>query len=738
MGTAYTGTAYATIPNPLSIEFFRDWIRQLPLWRAEGENDISNWASVYVQQSALSDTQAAAGNVYSCATTANLQALLVSLASTSTSGLRVRIAANTVWQWASTEEAIDLDRANITLEKWGEGNNPLFHGTATLAELGVASLGSPTGGVYTVTLGATELNSRPVTHLLEDWGSNPRSAASSARMYQWKTSAGNVTAAGQFHYNSGTRVLTLYPKADAPALTAAGFRLVLHTGSTYSGMIQLQNYNAIKVLNIDVIGTGGNGATAGDQNWGIASYAKGTNAHVIRGCMSLYNGVHAIGQYCSTSGGIVTIMECVLGAQKHFDSIPIVFYADAGGQEGIDYGNTVLEWLPNDNHSTVRERSTQAAYSHDGDTTHPATLIIHAFSDYAGGQYGYGSPPYSGNPVNTANPDHATLNKVSDGRCFLVGCRMRGNGSAASGTGYLTRKNSGNAPRILGPQSGHVWVNNWFDSYAFGRTTDTVTVQYFEINTTDYDYRGWAINCIWTINNAAYSGADQMGIIRNNLSSGTEPDRAGVYECQWWNCTLYFNTPSGWSNTGGWDCLSMAVNANFKIVDGVSDSGPFRMSIYNSLIVNDSAANTSEDLVLAVPNADPDGPRYTIPVSGSTLRGGIQRTGFKGCRATNADLGGYRNLGSAYFTANTSCVDLTTTPSPLAYPASNAEWVVSSATALHASANGVVLGYDFYGRERPAAGQNRALGAVEYSGADSLSSGEAQGSAVATSLAIGL
>lgn len=734
MGTAYTGTAYATIPNPLAIEFYRDWIRQFPLWRAEGEAPTSGWKSIYVQQGALSDTSSP--DTFSCPTTASLQSLIASYASLHTSGLRVRIAAGTVWQWATSEEAIDLDRANITLEKWGDGNNPLFHGTATLAELGVSSLGSPTGGVYSVTLGSTELNSRPVTHFLEDWGSNPRGAASFSRMYTWKTSAGNVTAAGQFHYNSGTRVLTFYPKADAPSLTTTGFRLVVHTGSTYSGMIQLQNYDAIKVLNIDVIGTGGNGNTSADQNWGISSYAKSTNAHVIRGCMSIYNGVHAISQYCSASGGIVTIMECLLGMQKHYLSIPIVFYAHAGGQEGIDYGNTILEWLPNDNHTSgAIERATQCGYSHDSDGSHPASLVIHAFSDYAGGLYGYGSPPYSGNPPNTANPDHASLNKISDARHFLVGCRMRGDGS--NGSIYYTAKNAGNSPRIHGVQAGHVWVNNLFSGYGMDRTTTTTNVEWFEIMTTDYDYRGWAVNCIWDITVGAIIGAHNIGIYRNNLGSGTNPDISGVVESQWWNCTHVLRLNASINITGGFGSLSWDQNGTYTTSTGNNIDGSSRMSIYNGLMLAITSAGSGEYPVLCVAPADPDGPRYA-GANTLTQRGGVQRTGFFKYASANTTSGTVTGTGTTYFTSNTSCLALSSAPTdPLAYPAPTDEWVVSSATALHASANGVALGYDYYGRERPSSG-NRALGAVESSSADVLASGEAGGSSVATTMAISL
>lgn len=707
MGTAFGSTPYATVANPCTIEFIRDWVPGILAYRA-AELDTTGWTTIVIQQGSGSPSTETEPEVHYASTVAELQTIITDHASVATAGLIVAIQAGTVWQCLS-ESAVTLARANICLTKYGEGNNPLFHGTATLAELGATTMGSPTGGVYTITLGSAPMSGKVFSHMLEDWGSTPRNAMDTARTYRWKTTSGGVTAAGDFHYNSGTRVLTLYPHASATIATNA-FRVVVHSGTTFTGsMIRMRNYNKVIVRDIDVIGTGGDPTLENDQLWAFISEAGSTNAHGLFGCMGIYNYFHNAGLYnTGTAGGIMLVEDCDLGLCKYYDSIPLVFYSFNGVQEGYTNGNRILRFLANDNHSTVRQRSVQPIYAHTNGGGVVSTIMVWSGDTCWGGQWGYGAIPYVGDAPNTANPDHGTLNMVDDARVFIVDCTM-------DGGDYATAKNAGNAPRILGAQSGHVYVNCLCHSYLWDRTTDTTTVEWFEISVTDYDYRGWFLNCIWEIDVGAVTGTHNFGLLRNNLGTGTEPDSAGAYESQMWNCTLYLVTPAGFDISGNWNCLSAQQNATHVISTGVSDDGPFRFSFYNSLIVNNSAANSTEDLVLGLPNADPDGPRYTTPTAGNTLRGGAQRTGFKGCRATDADKGDYRNLGTSYFTTSTACINLSNAyTNPRAFPAVTDEIVLSSATDLHASADGEILEYDHYGRTRPASGADRAIGAVEY------------------------
>lgn len=694
MGTAYTSTAYATIPNPCTLEFLTEWLPGLEQYRLD-ECDTSTWDTIYIYQGSGPGSR----DIHYVADADEIQAVIDEHASTYPNGLRVAIEAGTVWQHLDGP-AITLNRANIALTSFGTGHRPLFHGTETLAELGVTTLGSPTGGVYSVTLGSTEMSGKTMSFFLGDWGSDPRNALSNAP-YVWKTSSGGVAAAGDFHYNSGTRVLTFYPHAGA-TLTTSGFRCITHTGVAFDGsMIFMQNYDKVVVRGIDVIGTAGNVSDNNGQVWSILSAAASTNAHLIQDCMGIYNSTHAIGSYTGTSGGIVTITDCDIGLQKHYQSIPIVCYAASGDHEYYIHKNRVYRWTVNDNLSTVIERSVQAIYSHTSGGSNYSKLGILAQNQCWCGQYGYGAGPYDG----SATPANFDDDLITAYRVFQVGNVM-------DCGGYETRKNSGNAPRFLGILNGHVAINNLWDDIGFNRTTDTTTIEYLEIATTDYDYRGIGINNIWIINTGVVSGNHNFALLRNNLSSGTEPDRQGVYENQNWNSTLYITVPSGFSITGTWNGLSFQQNGGLTVATGNLNNGPHRMSWYNSLIINNSAANSSEDLILGCPEADPDGPRFTDAAL-STARGGIQRTFFKGCKDQETEQGGTRNWGTEWFKANTSCADISAAyTDPLGVPATTDEWVVSSATALHASADGATLEYDFYGRPRPASG-NRALGAVE-------------------------
>jgi hypothetical protein len=717
MGTAYTSTDYATIPNPVTIEFITDWVPGILQYRMD-ECDTSDWHTVYIKYGSA-ETPGESPDIHYAQTAAEIQTIIDDHDLLYTDGIVFAIEAGTTWSNYS-ESAITIDRANACLTRFGDGVNPLFHGTATLAELGVASLGSPSGGVYSVTLGEDEMTGKTFTHMLDHWGSTPRSILT-ATPYVWKATAVAVAAAGDFHYDSGTRVLTFYPLATA-TLTTSGFRCVVHTASTFSGsMLKMNNHDRIIVRDIDVIGTDGNEAASGGQVWAIISLAKSTNAHLISGCMGVLNSDHNVGQYNTTSGGIVTVAGCDVGLCKHYGSIPIVFYAASGGQESYTESNRVYRWVTNEVISTFIERNTQPIYAHTSGGANDATLTLF-HGDYVwAGQWGYSAKPLNGDPPNAANFDD---DLITDARVFVVDCVM-------DGGDYAARKLTSNLARVLGAFAGHVYVNCHYHSYYWNRTTDTSTIEYFELSTSDYDYRGWEINPIWEIDVGAVSGNFNFGLLRNNLSTGTEPDRAGVLESQVWNGTLYFSTPAGLNITGTWNCLSGQQNGAIATATGNLNNGPMRLSFINSLIVNNSAANSSEDLVLGIPEGDPTGSRYADAAL-SEARGGCRKTMFKGCKDQEADQGGFRNFGTEWFKANTACADFVGAyTDPRGIPDPSAEWVLSSATALHSSADGAILEYDHYGRPRPGAASARAIGAVE-------AGTQADGSQTGPSMAIGM
>jgi hypothetical protein len=711
VGTAYSASPFATIPNPCTAEFVHEWVPGILAYRLD-ELDTTGWTTIQVYQGSGG---AASDEVFYAATTAELQAIIDDHAAIHTDGLIVAIEAGTEWQHLS-ETAVELGRAKICLTRFGTGNNPLFHGTETLAALGVASLGSPASGIYTVTLGASEMTGKTLSHVIEHWGTNPRSILT-ATPYVWKATAGAVAAEGDFHYASATRVLTIYPRAGA-TLTAAGFRAITHAGSTFTGsMIRMENHDRVVVKDIDVIGTGGNAAGSGGQVWSFISLAKSTNVHGIINCMGVLNSEHNAGHYNTTSGGICIVAGGQFGLCKHYGSIPIVFYTASGGHEGYTLRNNIIRWVTNEVISTAIERNTQPIYAHTSGGANKSLLTLFANDEVWCGQWGYSSKPLCGDqPLANFDDD-----MITDARAFVVGTVMDGGNFAA-------RKNTGNLLRIMGQFNGHVYVNCRYKNMAWERTTDTVTIEYLEISTTDYDYRGWEINPIWEINVGATSGNFNFGLLRNNLSGGTEPDRQGVHEGQIWNGTLYFNTPAGLNITGTWNCLSSQQNGTIATATGNLNNGPMRQSWINSLIVNNSAANSTEDLVLGIPEGDPTGSRY-VDGSAATARGGCRGVSFKGCRATAADQGGFRNFGTSYFTTNTDCDDMADAyAAPFSIPAFDSE-IIQTVEALHTSADGAVVEYDHYGRARNAT--TSARGAIEAGGG--MSDSETR-----TSVAIGI
>jgi hypothetical protein len=710
LSLTYQNSPYSAIPNPASKDFIDDWLPDFLAYR-ETIDGYESWPIVYVDQGGGGGGEEVTGSgtisdPYLCPDAATLQTHLDTVRLSYPNGLRFAIKAGTVWQVLSGR-AIVISQAKVSVEKYGTGNNPLFHGTETLDELGVAGLGSPTAGVYTMTLGSSEMSGKTFGFLLPDWGSSPRGIASLDYSYRRRATALTVTGAGQFHYDTVTRVLTLYPLASA-TLTTAGFRVVTHSAASLSfvGLVMSEDYDETIIDSIDVIGTYGNAATevSADQFWCFITYADGTNRHVLKNCMGIYGGYHSAGSYTNSTGGFCLIKNCILGLCKHYRAIPITFYAFGGDNEGYSWGNTLVGMAANELHSTVINRASQPIYSHtNGGVTQRVSLFI-SYGDYIwSGLLGYNARPYCSPPANTGTWFSSSNNSITNVRAFIVGMVMDG------GTNFVSRDNTQNLVKILGSYECHAYINCLHKNFYWHRDTAGGTVyEYSEISTTDYNFGGYNINCIWHYLVGATNGNFNFGLVRNNLSGGTEPDRQGVIEDQNWYCTMHFEVPVGFAITGTWNAATLQQNGTYDSVTPAANNGPMRKVFINSSIIWNSAAAATEDLVLGIPEANPNGSLFSV--AGSSLRGGIGRSAFYRCSTAHAQNGNFRSPGTTWFKDNTRCFDLTSAPSLLGRPDTDSELVVRNHFPLHSSSSGQDLEYDFYGNRRVT---NGALGAIE-------------------------
>lgn len=731
MGTAFASTPYATKPSVLSTAWIDVWWDGIFAYR-EAEAPLEREVTVYIGQGATAGT-GTESDPYLRANAADLKTLMDSLYTThAASTLRIRIARGTVWQ-NRAPKAINVTRANVTVDSYGAGHDPVFHGTETLAALGVASVGSPSGGKYTITLGSSEMSGKTFRGLIPDWGSDPTvlrewnlsdpgltvrlgkatsTATGRTKTYRRRATAAAVVAQGEFHYDSGTRVLTLYPHTGVTP-TTTNLRVDTYVNSSLTGMIESANHNSVRFEGLTVIGTGGN--TGSDQCWGFFCAQASTNAVVIKNCTALYCGQHTAGLYNGSSGGILTVIGCHFGICRHYNSIPLIAFATSGGCEMWCDSTTVYGWIPDDNHSTVLERTIQPVYGHDGSGTNALGVWgIRGLQVWAG-QHGWGARPYISPPNNTANPDDGTNFTVDSARWWCWDLVM-------DGGGYATRKNSGNTPRIASPQAGHVYGNCLFKDYVLDRTTDTTTIEYCEISTTDYDYRGWDINCIRRVHIGSIVGAHTIGYRRNNLGTGTPPNIQGVHEPFKFYCADYYTAPSTLSITSAWNRMAASQSANVFTSGGSSGnvgSAEALESLFNCLIVFDSDAPTSEDFLPAIPKAHAgetagSGLRYTSP-TGQTVRGGASRCMFYRTASADVTNGTGQQFGTSWHVSNTDCfVAASFTPFLEIPPAAGPE-VVASHRSLGYTAGGQALEYDFYGRPRLGADASRsaAVGPIE-------------------------
>ncbi len=724
MGTAFASGEFLSRKPRVVTRQFLTWLAGVFNERA-GQAPLEREVTVYIGQGPTAGT-GTLGDPYLRANAADLKTLMDSLYTTHAgSTLRIRIARGTAWQ-NRAPKAINVTRASVTVDSYGSGHAPIFHGTETLGELGVASVGSPVGGVYTITLGSSEMSGKTFRGLIPDWGTDPTALAEwdlsdpglaynvhgttgtkagRTSVYRRRATAAAVTGQGQFHYDSGTRVLTLYPHTGVTP-TTTNLRVDTYVNSSLTGMIESGNFDSVRFEGLCVIGTGGNTGT--DQCWAIFCAQAGTNAVVVKDCLLLYAGQHTLGLYNGSSGGCLVVQGCTFGLARHYNSIPLIAFATSGGCEIWSRGNTILGWVPDDNHSTVLERTVQPIYSHDGSGSNPIGAFASLDDRVWSGQHGWGSRPYVSPPPNNANPDDGTNNTIDTARCWVVGIEM-------DGGGYATRKNSGNTPRILSAQSGHVYVNCLYHSYAWDRTTDTTTIEYFEISTTDYDYRGWDVNEVIRIGVGAVTGTHNFALRRNNLGSGTDPDMQGAHEAQKIYCDRFFYVPSGLNMTGTWNRLSADQSGNILNTTLAFDNATSRECWFNGRIVNDSAANTSEDIVLGIPKAAAAGPRYTDSAA-QTCRGGASRTMFYRCCATDVDQSIVRLFGTQWLLDNAQCFAASAFTAAMARPGPTAQENVEDHEPLPAhcgNASGLVrLEYDHYGTPRLDHGA-RAVGAIE-------------------------
>lgn len=686
----YTSTPYAAPPG-IGRRAFRGWERNLMAYR-EAECPLERATTYYVEFSAdPSDDGSSPETPLRANTAAGLQSLINTYL---TSGVRMRVQSGTAWGGTLSGIILNMPSADDwTFDTYGQGEKPVVHGSETIAQLGGSAWSNLGGGKWSTTLGSSQMSGKTAHHLLPDWDAagGPDTLLRRTNRYEKQTAVGNVVSVGQWHYDTGTRVLTVMPWTDVnggtPTLT--NHRIVTHAGGTGNHVMRIPSNNGCRIEGFALIGTGGQL----DQAWGLAWEGGGNRVLFVQDISVGYNALHNFGQYrtaAGSAGGFMYGRRIICGPCNDETAIPITQYNYQGGQE---YGFERVEiygYSVDLNNASGRYRCSQAVYSH---TNGGGILASMGFVDglYVwGGRGGCNAVGWAGDPPNTKN--WRAGDSVTEVRVWFRNVWFNLGGIEI----YL---NSGNAVRLWGVPAGHAEANVLVDNIKMLRTT--AGIEYGQISTTNYELTGWSFNRrhreLW----APMSGSHNMATTRNNLSGGTYPNKQGIIQTYYVHPSIEYVVQSGHTNAGQWGGPAFHQFGNQHAstgLAGVSNAHANSCNWLNGVIACDNqTGDASKNYLFGAHKGDPRGTGMFTDAFAATVAGGMANCSFYGLKGADVTASSVVQNGSDWFVTNRDCNNLAALPD-LGTPPAEEGPLFGSLGALPAHCD--ALEYDFFDRPR--------------------------------------
>lgn len=453
MGTAYT-SAVAAIPSPLTKEFL-PWVSSLVSYR-QSESPVARSTTHYVAYDAAGDGTGGSGagteaDPYLCTTVEHIDTLYSSLAS----GGDVSVLLKRGDEWQSSTGGIAQDIASTTIGAYGTGAKPILWGPGREYSSGWTLAA---GNRYT----RSEANDIAWVALASDLlGTILSRQTSQANCESTSNSFYNDTTGNVLHVNLGG--------TDPNTLTLRAFDINSLIGVELSA-------NATRVDNILTYGWGCDPGSAGTQKHGIKTTVTGTDAAVASNCESYYNSSHCVGHNSSSSGGIVTFIDCSAGFTTDSSGGTTVFNgfsATGGGEVIFDNPTVVGGELPAGTSAYLP--SATAVFGHTGSSTMALMLsrgLSHGDIDYpCAGATNFGDVP--------------AASTITDARAFVINERATVHGTSNA--------SPSSAFKIAGLNTVEIGGNNTVKPGA------SVTVRAATVNIQS----GWALNCITTVDLSA-------------------------------------------------------------------------------------------------------------------------------------------------------------------------------------------------------------------------------------------
>lgn len=604
-------------------------------------------------------------------------------------GVRLLLRRGDAWEDYSGH-GLQIATDDVTVDAWGDGDEPwIIHGTETIA--GVAGTWADIGGgKYSTTLGSSEMSGKTLWQLLPDWtaAGGVRALARQTLKYERVALVGEVVSAGQYHYNAGTRVLTIYPLASAGVPTGTNHRIVTHDGTGHN--VRVGNVTGVRISNGAAIGTGGQAT----QAWGFAWEGGGTKVCYVDHFTAIYNALHNFGQYytgAGLGGGYLCGEDIVAGWCNDETAIPITIYNFGGSQEAVLSGVEIYGYQIDANNNSARIRCSQAWYSHtNGGGIIAALMILHDAYIWAG-RGGCNAIGWAGDPPNTAS--WRAAGTVGQCRVYLRDLTL-------DCDAVPTSINTGNQIEWLGTRAGHAEANVYILDLSVARIT--AGIEFVYVYTTDYDHTGWSYNRRVRAAWPTLTGSHTLAFVRNNLTSGTYPNKPGTVETYMIFPSFEIEIAAGYTNTGFWGQPCFSQSANETVVAGLlgaTDAHSNMANWLNGVIACDNkTGNSARDFLFGPMKGDPRTDGIYTDGFLATCPGGVANCYFFGLRSADLSTGGFIQHGTATAKASFDCADLAALPDLRLHPTATSP-LVGSLGALPSHADRIEYDADNHPRD---------------------------------------
>lgn len=437
-------------------------------------------------------------------TIASAQALL----NAGASNIRIRLKRGNTWQETNS---FNFTGNNITIDDWGDPSLPKPY-LKKFTTYAAGSWANTSGAVY------EQPESNTVAWVREKDDVRPGSA------YIRGTSITDVQAnPGSWWWDTVAQKIYIQTRlGQVPTSTAITYDVVYT--NTVAG-IKCSGDN-IRIENIRCDGWSAvYSATAGSSdntsNYNFRFEGSGTNVCLMIGCEGYYSTFHNFGLNCSTTGGILTLVNCRAGRLVSVTGTNFVGYAASGNQEYIVHNYETIG-------GCLKQIGQNYSNAQDGGVGQPC----YAHTDAAGGHLvGLGivwggrntrDQYQEGNASIIANAP--TFADLKDCRAFVVEeeflCRD---------ITTLDAANEGVATRYIGNDPGDwngVYINCVRESRYYSSNNEA----------SHYDFGNWhgiAINCRFLFDFVGNKSVNAVGgvAVMYNLANNAANWTATLYNC---------------------------------------------------------------------------------------------------------------------------------------------------------------------------------------------------------------